>query len=76
MPDINSPPELRKPLDFWRANRRRLPFNTFSAFKYHLERRHRNGLVESGAVVESPLGNLINPARFDKWLLGETKAAA
>ena len=63
--------ELRKPGDFLREHRRELPLKTYSALRYHLDRRHENGLIECGAVIESPLGVLIWPTGFANWILGK-----
>ena len=60
--------ELTKPGEFQRHNRQL--FRTYSALRYHLDRRHTNGLIEAEAVIESPLGLLINPTKFHGWLLG------
>ena len=51
--------------------RRAEEFRTYSALRHYLTNRHSNGLVESGAVVETPLGLRINPERMDRWLGGE-----
>jgi hypothetical protein len=61
--------ELRKPSEFLRTHRRELPLKTYAALRYHLDRRHENGLVASGAVIESRVGLLIAPAQFERWLL-------
>lgn len=67
------PAELLRPRDFWLEHSEELPLRTFSAFRYHLEKRHENGLVSSGAVVESPFGLLIRPSRLlGDWLHGRT----
>ena len=68
--------DLMKPGEFQRANNRL--FRTYSALRYHLDRRGDNGLLDCGAVVESPLGLLIDPAKFECWLLrrASTKDAA
>ena len=42
-------PNLMRPHEFQRYNRHL--FRTMSALRYHLDRRHENGLVECGAVV-------------------------
>jgi hypothetical protein len=63
--------ELRKPGEYWRDYRRRLPFHTQRALRYHLEKRASNGLTEIGAVIESPFGLLIDPERFELWILGK-----
>jgi hypothetical protein len=70
--EVSKPPTLLKPGAFWQLHNKRLPFRTYSAIKYHLERRHRNGLIESGAVVDSPIGTLVNPDIFlGEWLQGK-----
>jgi hypothetical protein len=61
---------LRKPGEYWQTHGRELPIRSYPAFRYHLTKRHKNGLVESGAVVESPIGLMIVPAQFERWLLG------
>jgi hypothetical protein len=66
--------ELRKPTEFLRIHRREIPLKTISALRYHLDRRHENGLVEIGAVIESPLGLLISPRQFEAWILGDRSA--
>jgi hypothetical protein len=60
---------LMRPRDFQRRN----PdvFNTYSALRYHLDKRHHNGLVQSGAVVETALGLRINTERFPAWFMGK-----
>jgi hypothetical protein len=63
--------ELLKPRDFWLEHGTELPLRTYSAFRYYLQKRHTNGLVSSGAVVESPFGLLIRPSRLlGEWLNG------
>jgi len=61
-------PNLMRPSAF----QRRCPeqFRSLAALRYHLTRRRANGLVESGAVVETPIGLRINPERFEQWMLG------
>jgi hypothetical protein len=68
--ETSKSPVLRKPGDFWHTHRRELPIRSYGALRYHLERRRENGLVQSGAVIESPIGLLIAPERFEQWLLG------
>jgi hypothetical protein len=69
----SKPAELVKPRDFWLDHRDEIPLRTFSALRYHLEKRHQNGLISSGAVVESPFGLLIRPTRFlGDWLHGRS----
>jgi hypothetical protein len=58
---------LMRPSDFRRAHRSL--FNTDSALWKHLGRRRENGLLESGAVVETALGLRIDPERFRTWFL-------
>jgi hypothetical protein len=53
--------------DFFEDNRNVL--GTRDAFRKRLERRHENGLVASGAVVETSLGVMVDPPRFWDWLL-------
>jgi hypothetical protein len=66
--------ELIKPRDFWLEHRAELPLRTYSAFRYYLQKRHENGLVSSGAVVESPFGLLIRPSRLlGDWLNGRNE---
>lgn len=60
-------PHLVKPSEFQRRNCDW--FRTYGALRYHLDRRHENGLVECGAVVETSLGLRIDPERFPAWLL-------
>jgi hypothetical protein len=65
--------ELLKPRDFWLEHSAELPLRTYSAFRYHLEKRHENGLISSGSVVESPFGLLIRPSRLlGDWLNGNS----
>jgi hypothetical protein len=67
----NSP--LLKPKQFWNAYRRVLPWNTFRGFRWALEQRHRNGLLQSGAVIHGPFGLLLDPERFfNQWLRGNS----
>jgi hypothetical protein len=60
-------PNLVLPQDFQR-NHRDL-FRTYTSLRYHLDRRHQNGLLQSGAVVETRLGLRIVPDKFPDWLL-------
>jgi hypothetical protein len=47
-------------------------FNTQATFRYHLNKRHTNGLSDADAVRLSPLGRLlVNPARVKAWAIGE-----
>ena len=66
----NAVSTLRRPADFWAGHAEQLPLRTYSALRYHLRGRQRNGLISTGAVVESPIGLLIDPERFGHWLLG------
>jgi hypothetical protein len=65
-------PNLMRPREF----QRRYPdvFNTYAALRYHLDHRRENGLVESGAVVETALGLRIDGERFPVWFLGSQSA--
>ena len=65
-------PTLVRPSDFQRSCAEQ--FRTIEALRYHLTRRRRNGLLESGAVVETPIGMRINPERFQAWMLGKSSA--
>lgn len=76
MPELAQFAHLQKPKQFWETHHKGLPWNTFSGFKYHLERRHRNGLAECGAVIDSPIGQLIDPPRLLRWLRGDSQRAA
>jgi len=59
---------LRKAFpDFYQEHRNLL--GTRDAFRKRLERRYKNGLVASGAVVETSLGVMVDPPRFWDWLL-------
>ena len=60
---------LMRPREFQRRN----PdvFNTYSALRYHLDRRYSNGLIDSGAVIETKLGMRIDPQRFESWCVGK-----
>jgi predicted alpha/beta hydrolase len=49
-------------------------FASYAAYRKYLERRHRNGLLTSGAVVETPLGLMVDPSNFQAWLLGSGNA--
>ena len=65
------PTELVRPRQFWSEYHEQLPLRTYSSFKYHLQRRNENGLIASGAVVESPSGCFIRPGRLlGDWLNG------
>lgn len=57
---------LTKPADFQKRNTK--IFRTLTALRRYLDRRAVNGLIETGAVVESPLGLLIDEAKFAEWL--------
>ena len=68
--------ELMKPGEFWRRHRRELPFGSYRALRYHLDRRTKNGLLECGGVVQSPIGLLIDPEQFlTIWLRGHAEIA-
>jgi hypothetical protein len=60
-------PTLVRPLDFQRRNRD--IFRTYSAFRYYLDHRHENGLVASGAIIETAVGLRVVPEKFPGWLL-------
>ena len=47
-------------------------FASYAAYRKYLDRRHRNGLITSGAVVETPLGLMVDPLSFRAWLLDPT----
>ena len=52
-------------------------FKTEAALRYHVRRRATNGLLAADAVRESPLGRiLVNPARLNRWAMGEQAKAA
>jgi hypothetical protein len=59
---------LIKPAKYQRANRPL--FRTYGALRWHLNNRRSNGLVACGAVVESPLGLLIDESKMPQWLMG------
>jgi len=61
---------LRKPSDFQREHTD--VFRTYAALRYHLDRRDCNGLLASGAVVETALGLRIDEERFPVWFLGSS----
>lgn len=67
-------PKLIKPQEFQRDNS--VHFPTLSALRFHITHRRENGMLESGAVVESPLGLRIDPERFPEWLMGKYNQAA
>lgn len=67
-------PSLMRPREFQR--RCAEEFRTLRALRYHITRRHANGLVASGAVVETPIGLRIDPERFEIWMRGRGEAAA
>ncbi len=60
---------LVRPRDYQRSCAEQ--FRTLESLRYHLTRRRVNGLVEAGAVVETPLGLRIDPERFQQWMLGK-----
>lgn len=66
-------PTLVRPRDFQRRNPEL--FATYAALRYHLDHRRENGLLESGAVVETQLGLRIVPERFPLWLLRSAPAS-
>jgi hypothetical protein len=66
--------DLIKPGAYHRRTRR--VFKTYSALRYYLDHRAENGLLEAGAVIESPLGLLIDPERFDSWVLGRSNRSS
>jgi hypothetical protein len=66
--------ELQKPGEFHKRNPR--VFRTYSALRKYLDKRHENGLITSGAVIETPLGLRIDAAKFEAWMLGRTESAA
>lgn len=57
---------LVKPAKYQRANRHL--FRTPASFRWHLNNRHTNGLLACGAVIESPLGLLIDESKIERWL--------
>lgn len=63
-------PTLMRPRDFQR--RCAEEFRTLRALRYHLTRRHANGLIAAGAVVETPIGLRIDPERFRVWMFGKS----
>jgi hypothetical protein len=66
---------LLKPKEFQHRNRHLFP--TLPALYRHIGRRNRNGMLETGAIVEAPTGQLlIDPVRFDEWLRGRADDAA
>ncbi len=70
MTDANQAPDLsqlRKAYCFYEQNPNL--FTSRESFRKKLERRHSNGLIASGAVIESALGLLVDPLRFSSWLL-------
>ncbi len=58
---------LRKARAYYQEHRHLL--GSPDAWRKRLERRHTNGLLTSGAVVETSLGLMIDPPRFRMWLL-------
>lgn len=52
---------------FYQDNRNVL--GSRDAFRKRLERRYQNGLIASGAVVETSLGVMVDPPRFWDWFL-------
>jgi len=53
--------------DFYRANQNVL--GSRDAFRKRLERRYRNGLIASGAVIDTTLGVMVDPPSFWNWFL-------
>lgn len=67
---------LQRPRVFYDEHRNL--FTSYKAFRYRLEARASNGLIKSGAVVDTPFGPLIDPEAFRQFLLqdsGEQRAA-
>jgi hypothetical protein len=64
---------LKRPADFQRT----YPniFRTDSALRYHLSRRHTNGLLAAGAVVETRLGLRIDPPALIDWVFDRRRGA-
>ena len=52
-------------------SRNRDVFRTLAALRRRLDMRRENGLISSGAVIESPVGLLIDEAKFVDWLTGQ-----
>lgn len=48
-------------------------FRTDASIRWHIHRRNQNGLVASGAVVETALGIRIDAERFLDWLLNSRR---
>jgi hypothetical protein len=67
---------LRRPGKFWETHGGELPIASYGAFRHYLWRRHANGLVASGAVVETRVGLLIHPKRFQSWVLTPRSGSA
>jgi hypothetical protein len=63
---------LRKPSEFQREHTDL--FRTYSALRYYLDRRHENGLLATGAVVETALGLRVDEQRFPVWLMGSSQS--
>lgn len=68
---------MRRHPDQWIPASRAYPllrtiFHSPSAYRFHLNRRRQNGMVEADAVRRSPVFRLIvNPRRLHAWALGE-----
>lgn len=63
-------PKLERPREFQRRHADLFP--SISSLRYHLDKRHENGMLEAGVVLETALGLRIDPERFPAWLLGKT----
>lgn len=59
---------LVRPARYQRENRHL--FRTYAALRWHLDRRHINGMLACGACIESPLGLLLNEEKMPAWLMG------
>lgn len=58
---------LQRPRVFYDEHRNL--FTSYKAFRYRLEARASNGLVEAGAVIDTAFGPLIDPEAFRQFLL-------
>jgi hypothetical protein len=64
---------LLKAAEFQRRNRHLFP--TLPALYRHVARRKDNGMLEAGAVIEAPTGQLLfDPGAFERWLRGAGNA--
>jgi hypothetical protein len=78
--DTTNQPNLKqlcKAPTFYRRNKNL--FSSYEAFRKQLTRRQVNGLADSGAVVATSLGLMVDPPRFQTWLLApnsQNQAAA